>query len=462
MEHRSIGNIIRGVHVSAVASSIFDVTNPDCHVRLVDDQEISSSLASHEVYFRNIFHLLRKFRAAGLPLYAQEEWQKLDGKSQVALLVLDQKYPGDTIPGDDDPRWKQFDAPADKIEKQSGIRTRYWAKPGVDSSHLGAQAAERALQISGLDRQKVGAIICATTTPKNHATPCNAPEIKKLLGIWNENVFCTDITSACTSFASACQAACGLISSGMYKTILVIGTDVEETTTSEYDRNVHILLSSGALCMVFEACDPQSSDFQPHWFWSGSDASLSNLIVIPAGGSALQITPEMIIDPFDQRHKMAMDGPMVRKVAERKLLKVQKRDDGELPEITGAIALALEKAHLTFADIQFAAFHQANMRIINPVEEHMRELGFTGKVRNNIRDYGNMTSGSCGVCLDHAWQLGLLKYGDLVMMVYFGGGMTVTVIFFRWTLQGFPEEYVSRSFTSDEFPVKEFSFPVLH
>jgi 3-oxoacyl-[acyl-carrier-protein] synthase-3 len=377
------------------------------------------------------------------------------------MLVLDQKYPGDTLPGDDDPRWKQFDAPPEKIEKQSGIRSRYWAKPGVDSSHIGAQAAERALAISGLDREKVGCIIVATTTPPNHATPVTAPLIKELLGIRNEDVFCTDMTSACTSFASALQTGYGYISAGIYKNCLVIGTDVEETTTSPYDRNVRILLSSGAFCMVLEACNLQSSDFHPHWFSFGSDGSLSGLIVMPAGGSALQVTPEMIIDPFDQRHLMAMDGPAVRKVAERMLLKVQKKGDNDPLEITGAIARALKKAHLTFADVNFTAFHQANTRIINPVEEHMRQLGFTGVVRNNISEYGNMTSGSFGVCLDHAWQLGLLKYGDRVMIVVFGGGMTVGVVFFQWTLHCFPEEYISRSFNTDGLLVKESTFPVL-
>ena len=462
MEQRTTASHIHGVHVSAIASCVFDESRPDCMVRQVDNKEISDALAAHEVRYRKIFSLLRKFRTAGKPIFAQEEWQKLDPESQIAMLVLDQKYPGDTLPGDDDPRWIRFNAPTEKIEKQSGIRTRFWAKPGVDSSHLGAQAAERALEISGLHREKVGAIVVATTTPKNHATPCNAPVIKELLGIRNEGVFCTDVTSACTSCASALQYGYSLISSGLYKTCIVIGTDVmESTTTSEYDRNVRIILSSGAFCLILEACNIQSSAFQPHWFSFGSDGSLSNLIVIPAGGSALQVTPDMIIDPFDQRHMMAMDGPMVRKVAERMLLKVQKKGEGEPLEVTGAIARALEKAHLTFADIRFAAFHQANMRIINPVEEHMRELGFTGLVRNNISEYGNMTSGSCGVCLDHAWQLGLLKRGDLVMMVYFGGGMTVGVIFFRWTLSSFPEEYVSRSFTSDELKIEDYAFPGL-
>lgn len=437
----------RGVHASAASSCIFDQSRPDCMVSRVGNQEISNALAAHEVYYRKIFSMLRTFRAQGKPICMQQEWQNLDPQSQVTMLVLDHKYPGDTLPSDDDPRWIRFNAPAEKIEKQSGIRYRYWAKPGIDSSHLGAQAAERALAISGLDREKVGAIIVATTTPKNHATPCTAPVIKELLGIRNEDVFCTDMTSACTSFASALQTGYGYISSGLYTSCLVIGTDVmESTTTSPYDRNVRILLSSGAFCMVLEACELQVSDFQPHWFAFGSDGSLSDLIVIPAGGSALQVTPDMIVDPFDQRHMMAMDGPAVRKVAERMLLKVQKQGEGEPPEVTGAIARALEKAHLTFADIRFAAFHQANLRIINPVEAHMRELGFTGTIRNNISEYGNMTSGSFGVCLDHAWQLGLLKHGDLVMIVVFGGGMTVGVIFFRWTLDSFPAEYLPYSF----------------
>ncbi|RJO59243.1 ketoacyl-ACP synthase III [Candidatus Parcubacteria bacterium] len=439
--------------LTGFGSNIFDESNPVCLVRRVSNQEISDSFAKHETYFRKIFALLSKFREKGISLYSQPEWQRLDSKSQIASLILDRKYPGDTLPKDDDPRWIQFKAPPEKIEKQSGIKFRYWAKPGVDSSHVGAQAAERALAVSGLNRERLGFIVVATTTPAHPATPLTATLIKELLGIRNENVFCTDITAACTSYASALQLGNALISSGLYKNGLVIGADVmETTTTSPYDRNVRILLASGAVCGVLEACSFRDRGFFPNGFHFESDGSLADLIVIPAGGSALQVTPEMIIDPFDQRHMMAMNGPEVRKRAERLLLKVQKSDEDSQPQITGAIARALEKANVTYADIDFVAFHQANSRIITPIEEHMRELGFQGNVRNNIDEFGNTTSASVGLCLDHAWQLDLLKSGDLVMIVVFGGGMTVGIIIFRWTLQGFPSEYLAYSFQSANLP----------
>ncbi|MBI5037226.1 MAG: ketoacyl-ACP synthase III [Candidatus Kerfeldbacteria bacterium] len=437
--------VIQGVEITGVGSHIIDPEHEQCKVRAVSNPAISESLAGHERYFRGLFQLLRNWEASPssvvdqAPLYDSADWRQLNPDDQITALVLWQKYRGN-IPTDADPRWIQFDALPDKIFDLTGIRSRYWALPGVATSDLGKQAAEQALAVSGLNPESVGFIMVATTTPDHPQTPLTATRIKGKLGIQNPDVFCIDVTAACTSYASAMQVAYGLIASGQYKSGLVIGADVMSGTASPYNRNLRIVLGDGAFCAVLEACPIAQNAFIPGGFFARSDPSLGDLIVVPAGGSALPVSPEMIIDPFDQRHLMFMDGHTVRKRAERMLL--QKKTDGELPRLVGLMAEAAERAGLLFPDIDFVAMHQANLRIINPPIQLMREFGFAGQVHNNIERFGNTTSASGGLCLDEAWQCGELEEGDLVEFVAFGGGMTAVTFMVRWTLGSYPSEHL--------------------
>ncbi len=152
----------------------------------------------------------------------------------------------------------------------------------------------------------------------------------------------------------------------------------------------------------------------------------------------------MIMDPFDQRHRMFMDGREVRKRAQFMLLKISNEEGG--PVVSGAVHEALHKAGLAYSDIGLAVFHQANLRIVNPVVERMRKLGFVGQVHNNITWFGNTTSPSTGLCLDEAWQAGLVKEGDLVMVVTVAGGLGTAIYFFRFTLASYPSHELPISF----------------
>ena len=445
---------MKGARITGIGSTIMDPSHPDCLVRLVTNQELTNSLAERGRHYREIFRTLRAWKnlremrlhdGREGSIYNTGGWEDHDDATKVELALLWLKYKEAPIPEDDDPCWKQFDTSPEDIFRLTGIEQRYWAKPGVATSDLATQAAEKALAISGLDRNKVQFIIVATTTPDHPQTPPTASLVAKKLGIAAAGPWCLDVTSACTSFVSAVGLAYGLIRSGVYKFGLVIGADVMgEPTTSRCDRNVRIVLGDGGHAIEIEACPEKQDAFRPEWFSYSSDVSMSDLIVTPAGGSALEITPLMLADPFDQRHRMFMNGREVRKRAERLLLETQEGANGK--EYVGAVAEAVARAGIEYSDIALAVFHQANIRIIDPVVKKLRLLGCRAVVHNNIAYYGNTTSPSSGICLDEAWQADLVKEGDLVMVVSMGGGLGTAIYFYKFSLGSYPSHILPVSF----------------
>jgi len=72
--------------------------------------------------------------------------------------------------------------------------------------------------------------------------------------------------------------------------------------------------------------------------------------------------------------------------------------------------------------------HQANMRIITTVADH---LSFPmEKVMVNIAKYGNTTAGTLRLCL---WNYEKqLKAGDKLVLTAFGGGFTWGATYLTW------------------------------
>ncbi len=312
------------------------------------------------------------------------------------------------------------------IEDRTKIKQRYIASDEQATSDLATIAAENALRMSGLKKDKVEAIILATVTPDYFTSPATSAIIQDNLKISFKlenklrEIFCVDMTSACTSFTAALFLSYGLIRAGLRKNVLLIGADVMSRVLSPYDRSVLPIFGDGAFAMVLEAS--QGLDlFSPDWFFCGADGSKAQRIIVPAGGSRLPVTEEIIGDPFDQRHKVKMEGNQVFK-------EIVSRVKNEV------IPQALEKAHLQLKDIKLLIFHQANQRMTEAIMKRFAE----SQTYSNIQRYGNTTSASVGLCLFEAWQEGILKADDKVMLVTFGGGYTWLTTIFRWPY--LPEE----------------------
>lgn len=304
---------------------------------------------------------------------------------------------------------KIIDTSDEWIRTRTGISERRRAANNEASSDMGIKAAEKALENAGIKPEEVDLIIVPTITP-DMIFPSTACIIQDKIGAVNAAAF--DISAGCTGFIYALSVANQYVVSGAYDTVLVVATEALTRFLNWEDRNTCVLFGDGAGAVVIKPV-PEGEGFLS--FDLGSDGSGSDLLGIKAGGSRLPVTEKVLSNKENYIH---MAGNEVFKFAVK---------------ILGEAAIeALDKAGLSKEDVDLLVPHQANTRII---EAAARRLGLPQeKVVINLDKYGNMSSASIPVALEEATNKGLLKKGDLIVLVGFGAGLTWGACVMKWQI----------------------------
>jgi 3-oxoacyl-[acyl-carrier-protein] synthase-3 len=302
---------------------------------------------------------------------------------------------------------KMVDTNDEWIQERTGIRERRIADASQAASDLGASAARQALANAGVLADEVDLIIVATATA-DMQFPSTACIIQEQLGLKNTPAF--DVTAGCTGFIYALTIGSQFVANEFYRTVLVIGTEVLSKVTNWTDRETCILLGDGAGAVVLQAAGAGCGILSMK---IGADGAGGKHLLLPAGGSRLPVTPELI---DTHQNKLHMDGQEVFKFAMKML-----------PEVTEQ-ALAL--AGLRKEDVTLIIPHQANLRII---EAAARRLDLPlEKFMVNLERYGNTSSASIPIAMCEALESGRIHSGDVVVLTGFGAGLTWGSIVMRW------------------------------
>lgn len=286
------------------------------------------------------------------------------------------------------------------IQKRTGIKRRRIAPDDEASSDLGLEASRAALDDAGLEPSDVDLIVVATSTP-DMLFPATGCVLQDKLGV--ETIPAYDLGAGCSGFLYALSMARGQILSGEVDTALVVGAEVTSRFNNWNDRSTCILFGDGASAFVLRnrpdaEVGIQSLDLH-------ADGSLGDILKRPAGGSAMPIDEEVL---EMGKQYTEMDGPALFKVAVRRMTEVAQT--------------ALEKADVSLDEIDWIVPHQANLRIIEAVEERL-DLS-EDKVVVNVQEYANTSAASVGLAFDEAYRDGRINSGDRVLMVAFGAGLT--------------------------------------
>jgi 3-oxoacyl-[acyl-carrier-protein] synthase-3 len=313
------------------------------------------------------------------------------------------------------------------IIERTGIRERHIAAPDQASSDLGAIAAQRALEMAGLQPTDVDQLIVATTTPDRFLPSC-ACTLQAKLGASRAAAY--DMFAACSGFVFGLGLARGVIGAGYADTVLLVGVECLSRIADYEDRNTCVLFGDGAGAAVLRPCAPGDGILSVSIH---SDGTQGDILEVPAGGSRMPATAETVAR---RDHFVKMRG--------RELFKLAVRGMEE------SLRKALDDAGLGPDDLELVIPHQANQRIIDATRER---LGLpVEKVVLNIDRFGNTSSASIPISLDEQVRAGRLKPGDNLGFMAFGGGVTWGASVARWTLarQGAaPEgEAVARSTAS--------------
>lgn len=301
---------------------------------------------------------------------------------------------------------RMVDTSDEWITTRTGIRERRIAEKGLGTSFLAREASRIALKRAGIKASQLDLILVATITPDTQF-PSSACYLQNYLKAHSAAAF--DVSAACAGFVYALTTAWQFIESGLYKNVLVVGSEVLSSITDWSDRSTCVLFGDGAGAAVLTRSTRKS--FLSSYL--GADGANSDLLILPGGGSRHPASEETL---KQKMHFIKMKGNELFRIAVRVMVSAARK--------------ALTKAHLTTEDIDVLIPHQANERIISAVAKRLDIP--QEKIYVNISHYGNMSSASSAVALCEAWEDGLIKKDDIVVLDAFGGGLVWGSCAIRW------------------------------
>ena len=304
---------------------------------------------------------------------------------------------------------KMVDTTDQWILERTGIRERHLVDKGVAASDLAVEAVKSLVKSHPVDLQEIDLIVVGTVTP-DMMYPSTACLVQHKLGIHRTWGF--DVSAGCSGFLYALNTGAEFVSSGRYKKVLVIGSDVNSSMTDFTDRAVCIIFGDGAGAVLLEPAaegeDLGIIDMQAQIEGVGGQS-----LYMPGGGSLHPASHETV----DQKmHYIHQDGQQVFKYAVKKMSEMTER--------------VLEKNGLTGQDVDCFIAHQANKRIILATAERLKMP--LEKVVINIERFGNTTAGTIPLAMQTAVDEGRLKKGDLVLLAAVGAGFTSGATLLRW------------------------------
>jgi len=295
------------------------------------------------------------------------------------------------------------------IRQRTGIVERRIAGDGETTLTLSLEAARRALDAANIDPARLDLVIVATVTP-NHAFPATACLVQDALGAEHAAAF--DLSAGCSGFVYGLSVAADLLAGGNYDYALVIGAETLSRITDWTDRNTCVLFGDGAGAVVLQASEAPGGILASVL---GADGSGGEVLILPAGGSALPTTMQTVAA---RQHFGRMQGQQVFRFATR-----------ILPE---AARQVLRKARRTVDDVVLFVPHQANDRIL---QSAAKGLGVPEeRLFSNLARYGNTSSASIPIALCEAIEQGLVQRDDLICCVGFGAGLTWAAAAIQWSL----------------------------
>ena len=301
---------------------------------------------------------------------------------------------------------KIVDTSDEWIRTRTGIRERRIAAKDQATSDLALPAAQEALKNAGLTPKDLDLIIVATTSP-DMLFPSASCFLQAKLGA---TCGAFDLAAACSGFAYALSVAEGFVKSGIHKNVLVVGAETITRFVDWKDRSTCVLFGDGAGAAVVSRSRDGHGILASHL---GADGTQSEILQIPAGGSRMPPSAESVANGL---HYIRMDGRALFKIA--------------VKTMEQAVLKVLEHEKLHVKDINCLIPHQANNRILQAVAERL-EIP-SEKVFINVDRYGNMSSASTVIALYEAVKSGVVKKGDYVVLVAFGGGLTWGASLIKW------------------------------
>jgi len=289
----------------------------------------------------------------------------------------------------------------------TGIKRRRILDPEVDRSAewMCAEASRAAVADAGMEPSDIDFLIVACLTG-NEIVPNAACTVGAMLGIPSAPGFA--LNAACAGFLYALAAGYAYVTSGSARNVLVVSGEFLTGITDYSDPKTAVLFGDGAGAIVLTAQEGRGRVLGPPY------------TIADYAPEHLNLSGQSVIAPGDPVPKLGMGGgPNVLRSAIKSMIGVAER--------------ALERADLSWADVDVVVPHQANKRITVGIE---RALSLPkGRVIDVIEDYGNSSASTVPIALDEVLKgvHGPLPETANIVLTAVGGGYTSGGAVIEWS-----------------------------
>lgn len=308
---------------------------------------------------------------------------------------------------------KYIDTSDEWIRERTGVEERRWFNPDNDTvANMATRASKVAIERACIETKEIDFIVFATITP-DYFFPGSGVLLQRELGL--QGIGALDLRNACSGFIYGLSVADNFIKAGMYKTILVVGAEIQSSALDKTTagRNTNVIFADGAGAMIVqESSDAEHKVISTHLHADGDHAE-ELYVKDPGSSRKVRLSEEIIEGPTVKAH---MNGNFVFKHAVVRFEEV--------------IYEALNTNKLTSDDIDLLIPHQANLRISQFVQKRLKLED--ERIYNNIMYLGNTTAASIPIACSEAWEKGKIKEGSLVCLAAFGSGFTWASALIRW------------------------------
>ncbi len=304
-----------------------------------------------------------------------------------------------------------------RLVKKLGISARLIAAEGETASDLGFAAAEKLLARSLVPTDEIDYLLLCTESP-DQVLPPSACQLQDRLGL-GRHIGAFDINLGCSGFLYSLQLAKCLVEAGGARSVLLILADTYTKYIHPRDRIVRTLFGDGAAAALIGA---GGSDQSIHSFVLGTDGSRAGSLIVPAGGlrmphsAATAVAREDAAGCTRSPENLFMDGPTVFAFA------------NEI--VPPMITAVLEKARLTYDDIDWFVYHQANKFMLDRLAM-LSDLP-PEKMVLDVEHVGNTVSASVPIAIQTYVDAGKITPGQTLLLAGFGVGLSWGACVVTW------------------------------
>jgi 3-oxoacyl-[acyl-carrier-protein] synthase-3 len=309
----------------------------------------------------------------------------------------------------DDLRREHPDWEFDRLEKRTGVFTRYIAAENETALDFAVRACEQLKSQGELRKDEIDALIFCTQSP-DYIMPPNSCILHGRLGL-SSHVMALDITLACSGYIYGLQLADSLIRSGSARRVLLATADTYSRYIHPGDRATRCLFGDGgAVSIISESTNGRGiRDIR-----CGTAGRHHEKFIIPAGGMRQARSEETSCAKVDRSGNV------------RSAEHIKMDGIGVLSFFNATVPCAVKEIlagnDLCLADVDLFVFHQASQIVLDTLRGAL-EIP-EKKMIYDLGEVGNLVSASIPVALKRAFENGRAKAGQLALLSGFGVGLS--------------------------------------